>query len=377
MFINNKNKLKKISTLGLMGIMASTQLLTMPYFYIDTYANIKSNFDLRKKVISVTGIMSLNQDMNKNISRAEFALMAVRASKYKNMLTKNSNIALYSDVDRNSEYASAIKIASEKGWMSGYLGGKFMPDKDISLQEAIKVLLYMLGYKAEDFAGDQLNKRVTLYNNLGLGEFVLKGSNDSISRADAVNLFYNLFKTKMPEGGNAYITVLGGSLTSDGEVNALSFADNSLKGPYVVNSLQKLNKVASFPLKEASLYLNGSAVSYDVLSSAMQSSDFGLVIYYSSVGKAVWAYNGSSDTGKQVVHGEISNIYYESSSTLTPSAVTLKDSDIQYKLSSADMQFAFSIYGSLKVGEDVVLIVEKTKAADGEDIYTVVDYVFD
>jgi putative S-layer y domain protein len=377
MFINNKNKLKKISTLGLMGIMASTQLLTMPYFYIDTYANIKSNFDLRKKVISVTGIMSLNQDMNKNISRAEFALMAVRASKYKNMLTKNSNIALYSDVDRNSEYASAIKIASEKGWMSGYLGGKFMPDKDISLQEAIKVLLYMLGYKAEDFAGDQLNKRVTLYNNLGLGEFVLKGSNDSISRADAVNLFYNLFKTKMPEGGNAYITVLGGSLTSDGEVNALSLADNSLKGPYVVNSLQKLNKVASFPLKEASLYLNGSAVSYDVLSSAMQSSDFGLVIYYSSVGKAVWAYNGSSDTGKQVVHGEISNIYYESSSTLTPSAVTLKDSDIQYKLSSADMQFAFSIYGSLKVGEDVVLIVEKTKAADGEDIYTVVDYVFD
>ena len=377
MFINNKNKLKKISTLGLMGIMASTQLLTMPYFYIDTYANIKSNFDLRKKVISVTGIMSLNQDMNKNISRAEFALMAVRASKYKNMLTKNSNIALYSDVDRNSEYASAIKIASEKGWMSGYLGGKFMPDKDISLQEAIKVLLYMLGYKAEDFAGDQLNKRVTLYNNLGLGEFVLKGSNDSISRADAVNLFYNLFKTKIPEGGNAYITVLGGSLTSDGEVNALSLADNSLKGPYVVNSLQKLNKVASFPLKEASLYLNGSAVSYEVLSSAMQSSDFGLVIYYSSVGKAVWAYNGSSDTGKQVVHGEISNIYYESSSTLTPSAVTLKDSDIQYKLSSADMQFAFSIYGSLKVGEDVVLIVEKTTAADGEDIYTVVDYVFD
>ena len=377
MFINNKNKLKKISTLGLMGIMASTHLLTMPYFYIDTYANIKSNFDLRKKVISVTGIMSLNQDMNKNISRAEFALMAVRASKYKNMLTKNSNIALYSDVDRNSEYASAIKIASEKGWMSGYLGGKFMPDKDISLQEAIKVLLYMLGYKAEDFAGDQLNKRVTLYNNLGLGEFVLKGSNDSISRADAVNLFYNLFKTKMPEGGNAYITVLGGSLTSDGEVNALSLADNSLKGPYVVNSLQKLNKVASFPLKEASLYLNVSAVSYDVLSSAMQSSDFGLVIYYSSVGKAVWAYNGSSDTGKQVVHGEISNIYYESSSTLTPSAVTLKDSDIQYKLSSADMQFAFSIYGSLKVGEDVVLIVEKTTAADGEDIYTVVDYVFD
>ena len=212
MLIDNKHKFKKISTLGLMGLMASTQLFTVPYFYIDAYANMKSNFELRKKVISVTGIMNLNQDMNKNISRAEFALMAVRASKYKNMLTKSSNVALYSDVDKNSEYASAIKVASEQGWMSGYLGGKFMPEKEISLQEAVKALLYMLGYKAENFAGDQLNKRMALYSNLGLGEFVLKGANDSISRADAINLFYNLFKTKMPEGGSAYITVLGGSL---------------------------------------------------------------------------------------------------------------------------------------------------------------------
>ena len=53
MLIDNKHKFKKISTLGLMGLMASTQLFTVPYFYIDAYANMKSNFELRKKVISV------------------------------------------------------------------------------------------------------------------------------------------------------------------------------------------------------------------------------------------------------------------------------------------------------------------------------------
>lgn len=114
MFINNNSKLKKISILGLMGLMTSAQILSVPYFYIDSYANMKSNYDLRKKVISVTGIMSLNQDMNKNISRGEFALMAVKASSYKNMLTNNSNVAVYADVDKNSEYASAIKVALSK-----------------------------------------------------------------------------------------------------------------------------------------------------------------------------------------------------------------------------------------------------------------------
>ena len=48
MLIDNKHKFKKISTLGLMGLMASTQLFTVPYFYIDAYANMKSNFELKK-----------------------------------------------------------------------------------------------------------------------------------------------------------------------------------------------------------------------------------------------------------------------------------------------------------------------------------------
>ena len=31
-----------------------------------------------------------------------------------------------------------IRVAVEQGWMTGYLGGKFKPDENITMQEAVK-----------------------------------------------------------------------------------------------------------------------------------------------------------------------------------------------------------------------------------------------
>jgi len=41
------------------------------------------------------------------------------------------------------------------------------------------------------------------------------------------------------------------------------------------------------------------------------------------------------------------------------------------------VQFAFSIYGSVRVGDRVTLICEKTVNSNDEATYTVIDYVED
>ena len=46
---------------------------------------------------------------------------------------------------------------------------------------------------------------------------------------DCINLFYNMLKTNMKDGGAYIATVFGGELNSDKEVNPLKLADNSLK----------------------------------------------------------------------------------------------------------------------------------------------------
>ena len=85
---------------------------------LQVMANTSTNFDYRKKAIGLSGIMTITGDMNANVTRAQFARMLVRASAYRGVLTETSNVSVFADVKSGDEYAAAIRIAAEKGWMT-------------------------------------------------------------------------------------------------------------------------------------------------------------------------------------------------------------------------------------------------------------------
>ena len=122
-------------------------------FSFDAWANTSTNFTYRKKVIGMSGIMGITGDMSQKVTRAQFARMLVRASGYRSILTTTSNVSVFADVTSGNEYAAAIRICAEHGWMTGYLGGSFRPEQYVTLNEAAKGVLYILGYTAEDFGG--------------------------------------------------------------------------------------------------------------------------------------------------------------------------------------------------------------------------------
>ena len=344
------------------------------------YANTATNFDYRKRVIALSGIMTTTGDLSQKITRAEFARMLVRASGYRSVLTDKSNVSVFADVKSGNEYASAIRIAAEQGWMTGYLGGNFKPDQYVTLNEAAKWVLYLLGYTADDFSGDQFNKRMAEYADLDLNENISYSDPTTVmTKSDCVNLFYNLMKTKQ-KGTSSYYgaAVLDADVDDDGEVNALAMADNTTRGPKLAETKSDIDRIIPFDLDDASIFLDGAETSKEGLYAS--ASEY-LVLYYSSSTKTIWAYNAdeSSDSDKLVAHGEVEAIYYNSTDTLVPSSVTLDDGNT-YQLNSSEVQFIFSVYGDVKVGDDVVLIYQRNSAGttdddDSSSTYVVVDYV--
>ena len=344
---------------------------------VPAYAS--NNIDIRRRVVGAAGIMSVGEDMNRYVTRSEFARMLVKASQYRDIITTTSNISIFADVQAGNEFASAIRICAEQAWMTAFLGGKFKPDQPVSLCEAEKGLLGLLGYKNEDFPGDQYNMRHAKASALSITENVEKGVNDLLTATDCVHLFYNLLRCKTTDNRD-YVTVLGGKLASDGEVDATSFAtDTSLKGPkfFVGDSgITRLNQYIPFAINDGSVYINGKLSNYDSLKSEIIGA--GAVVYYNASARTIWAY--SCDTtkergGKGAIHGKIEGILYNGPDTLTPSGVSIDG--MTFKLATNDMQFAFSIYGSCKVGETVTLIYT-VENENGESEYegTVVDYVY-
>ena len=182
--------------------------------------------------------------------------------------------------------------------------------------------------ETEIFPRETVNK-MAKYGFLELNENLTSLTPTSnLKVRDCINLFYNMLKTNMKDGGAYIATVFGGELNSDKEVNPLKLADNSLKGPKVVKSVNQLIQAVPFDYKDANLFVDGSSVGADRFKSLMVSSDVGLVIYYSAAAKTIWAYDENTDAtnGKKAVHGTVESIYYESTSTLTPTSVTI---DIQ------------------------------------------------
>ncbi|MDO5415694.1 MAG: S-layer homology domain-containing protein [Lachnospiraceae bacterium] len=342
----------------------------------------ESTYDLRKRVMELTGIMNPS-DGSRFISRAEFAAMLVRASEYRSTVADASSVSVFADVPADSAYAPHIRIAARQGWMKGYLGGMFRPEESVTLKDAVRAVLALLGYTDEDFAGDQSGSRMAKYSYLELNENLEWIQSEEILTEDnCLNLLYNLLKTPAKGSQNIYGSIMDLTLSTDGEINPLEMLDTSVKGPYVVKKIGSVSSKLPFDIDKASFYMDGEPCTKANVKAMLE--DYGYaVMYYNSTSKTVWIYTpeGSETTGKTVLQGEITNIYYKSSEVLTPTAVTLTTEDgeeYECSLNSSDLQFAFSIYGTVEVGDEVVLVCSgSSENEDGAVTYQVTDFLED
>ena len=343
----------------------STVMTTTAYAATTTY-------DMRKKAVSLIGIMN-EVDRKATVSRAEFARMLVNASTYADVTGTTSNVSVYADVSASSEYASAIRTAAANEWMVGYLGGNFKPDQGITLREAARSVLTMLGYSNSDFVGNINENRLRKFSELALDTNLYLEANEVLTREDCIHLFYNLMKAKSKNGGQYGSQTFGLKYGSDGEINLSSILDKSIKGPKLMDDyLTSLNSMVPFNTKNATFFMDGEACE------EMDICDHALVIYYHESTKTIFGYSEYGNK-KGASKGEVKAIYYDANDPFTPVTVEL-DSDDQeneeggdvFQLSASEIQYLFSMYGEFRVGDDVYIVWEK----NGNN-YTAIDVVGD
>ena len=385
-------KVRKNHTRFLCGSLAAAAAIS-PILSITAWAdNISTaNFNLRQQVVKLTGIMEISS-FRESVTRADFAKMLVKASSYRENLP-TSNVSVYADVPATDPNAVYIRIAAREGWMSGYLGGKFKPEDLVLYKDAVKAILTMLGYTDDDFTGDLVSSRISKFNYLELNEDVSRQAADEVNQTDCMNIFYNLLKTKKKDSNEIYGTILDCELNSDGEINPITILDDERKGPILVHKNFSVSQSVPFDTEDANVFLNGVASTLSAVKSAQQQAGFA-VLYYNVKSKTIWAYttmgwdndDNSGNNSYILLKGEIKNIYYKSTDVMTPTSVRIEvdqansddsfdtsedvDSDgyLTISLDSSELQYMFSIYGDLEVGDDVVLVCNRNGSS-----YTAVD----
>ncbi|MDT3845240.1 MAG: S-layer homology domain-containing protein [Bacillota bacterium] len=342
-----------------------------------------SNYAMQKKVVMAAGILTRTSNEMGTITRGEFAKMLVQASSYHDSIGTETGIALYADVAADHPYCNYIRVAAEKGWMIGYLGGNFKPDEPVKMLDAAKALMTLLGYTNDDFTGNVTMNRMTKFNAIGLNDDVGKGISDTLTWSDCVHLFYNLLDTNTKDNENktktsstVYAQVLGYKLTDDGEINLLESLKSDLKGPYTLSDGEHISGIVPFSVSDASFYLNGEPSTKSQIEDA--ADDGVCLIYYNTKSKMVYAYSEEGTTGEDgetqmgAAHGNLDAIYYGSTDIMVPTSISL-DGEIYY-IDSSDMQFAFSVYGSLEIDDNISIVWKSETDSDGNEKKYVISY---
>ena len=373
---------------SLAAVTAVTSALPMTVM-----ANTSSaNFDMRRQVVNLTGILNVS-DYTGQVTRGDFARMLVNASSYRENLP-TSSVSVFADVPSTHPDAIYIRIAASQGWMTGFLGGLFKPEEYITYKDAVKAALTMLGYSDEDFTGDLASSRISKFNYLELNEEVNRQPEEVLNQTDCMNIFYTLLKTQKKDSSEIYGAVLDCELNSDGEINPITILDDERKGPILVRKGFSVIQSVPFGSENANVFLNGTASTLEAVKASQQDAGFA-VVYYNVKSKTIWAYTtrGWDDDDLEgnnayvLLKGEVKNIYYKSTDVMTPTSIRLEIDDdnsdgdfgedgidedgyLTISLNSSELQYLFSIYGGIEVGDEVVMVCNKSGSS-----YTAVDAI--
>lgn len=297
--------------------------------------------DTTLKILSALEIMNGdsngNLNLTKTVTRAEFTKMVISASVYKSSSASSYVAAPYPDVP-NSHWASGyVNTAKTLGLVSGYLDGTFRPNAPVKLEEAVTILLKLLGYSSNDFTEVYPESQISLYKALKMDKNVSAGVGTDLTRLDCAMLVYNTLISRT-KSGTIYANSLGCPLQDDGNVDYLELVNKLLDTPVVYSSgdiAQAVGFTPKYVYKNDKLASVSDVYQYDVL-------------YPLEELKTIWVYN-SKITGK---------VDAVNPSKAAPTSVTVNGKE--YTLESPDAKLAFSNIGEYTVGDYVTLLMGRT-----------------
>lgn len=132
------------------------------------------------------------------ITRAEFTKVATMLSSYRNSIALNQKTSPFYDVPYKHWAVGYIRAGVDNGIITGYPDSTFKPDNDVLYEEALTILLKILGYGGgSDFQGSYPYSQYSLANSIDLTEGVEAELGDFLTRKQVADLLLNALDTKI------------------------------------------------------------------------------------------------------------------------------------------------------------------------------------
>ena len=160
------------------------------------------------------------------VSRAEMAKIAVAASSAKNTVAVGLPFSPFSDVKGSFWGAPYIQAAVAAGIVEGYIDGTFRPNGTVKYEEAINMMLKVLGYTNDDFGASYPYGQVGMATNLEMTDGMDGAIGQELTRRQVARLVCNALDTELKGSTSDLVSVHNCVFLEDVTIEA-SRAENS------------------------------------------------------------------------------------------------------------------------------------------------------
>ncbi len=138
-----------------------------------------------------------NYNLDAYVTREEMAKIAVNSSAYKDETAVGLKVSPFSDVDSSSWAAPYILNGTRNGIFSGYLDGTFQPEGMVTYEEAVTMMLRVLGYTDSYFGISYPYGQISTAKNIDLLDNVNSDFECWLTRRQVARLIYNALNTEI------------------------------------------------------------------------------------------------------------------------------------------------------------------------------------
>lgn len=317
------------------------------------------------------------------LTRAQFCTMLVNFLQKGDEARRYATQTIFSDVKSTHwarayiNYAASYTVGGDTEGsagvrlISGVGDGRFLPDRNITMAEAVTILLRALGYSGKDAGAVWPQGYLDLAASIGLNKGLSIGAYDSISRAQAAQLFVNALKCKKADG-TVYYKSLGGKVESDVIILAVNVETDDGSAGGAVRTTSNKNSEAYLPAqgsgnpaalqgRRGDLVLNDR----DEIITFVPDDSTALTITLSGNAQAGYLkagggkqYTVSGSTPVYTSAGGASRNYSEAYSTL------VSGSKVTMYLDKGKIQAVYVTGGATEASTDAVVVMGNASAAD-------------
>ncbi len=208
-------------------------------FALGAEYNEDSAIALVKTLKIMVGNENGNMELDKNVSRAEFAKIAVAMSQYRKTVALNSTISVFLDCSFKHWASPYVKVAVTNRIINGYPDGTFRPENTVTLEEAVTIMLKLLGYTNDDFGTSWPYGQMGIAASEHILDNVDKSIGDTLKRRDVLKLVYNTLVANPKNAqstSSKYVEQLDCNLYEDAIIVATNKQNNSVTPGYVLTS---------------------------------------------------------------------------------------------------------------------------------------------